>query len=335
MSPVEIERGLGGLLATQFFGASDPTKEEVAPQEVAEPTDELSDTTLEDSEVATEAEAEGDDEAAATDEPDFVLDLKVNGVEKRITDRAEAIKYAQLGMHFTQRNEEVLQLRRQVEEREAEATRLRDQYAASLPEIEAYLANPLGEAPKRDAFPDELSYYKAKDQYTAALERVQAVKAERQRVEQEQRQQRDAAIARWVKDQDQAVLTTIPEWNDPNVMRAETQAMTEYALQAGISQQALQNPLLVRDKAFVQILRDATLYQQIKAKGATEVKRVQSPVAAPGAAKPVGETVNRRRKELEARAKSGKVDDVAPAMSQLMSRVLEIQNATNNRKPKR
>jgi hypothetical protein len=332
MSPVEIERGLGGLLATQFYGASDP--KEVAPQEVAETTDELGNTMPEDSEVATEAEAESDDEAAATDAPDFALDLKVNGAEHRITDRAEAIKLAQLGMHFTQRNEEVLQLRRQVEEREAEATRIRDQYATYLPEIEAYLANPLGDAPKREAFADELSYYKAKDQYVAAQERVQAVKAERQRVMQEQQQQRDAAIARWVRDQDQAILTAIPEWNDPSVMRAETQAMTEYALRAGISQQALQNPLLVRDKAFVAILRDATLYQQLKAQGATEVKRAQSPVAAPGAAKPVGETVNRRRKELETRAKSGKTADVAPAMSQLMGRVLELQNATNNRKPK-
>jgi hypothetical protein len=108
----------------------------------------------------------------------------------------------------------------------------------------------------------------------------------------------------------------------------------EYALGVGISQQALQNPLLVRDKAFVQILRDAMRYQQVTEKGATEVKRVQTQVAAPGPAKP-GETVSRRRKELETRAASGKVDDVAPAMGHLAARILEIQRETNNRNRKR
>lgn len=336
MSPVEIEQGFSQLLTTQFMdvGADEEQDQQVAVDEGTDTTDELGATDAEDSEVVDDAEQVDDDESA-TDEPEFVLDLKVNGEDIRITDRAEAVKLAQLGKHFTQRNEAVIQRERQAEALEIEAAKARDQYAAYLPEIEAYLANPLGEAPKREAFTDELSYYKAKDKYIADKERVDTLRAERDRVAREQQEQRDRQLERWVREQDQRVLAEIPEWHDQAVMRAETQAMTEYALRAGISQQALQNPLLVRDAAFVKILRDAMRFQQVQTKGATEVKKVQTRVAPPGPAKAPGEGVSRRRKELEARAKSGKVDDVAPAMGHLMGRILEIQQTTNNRKRQR
>lgn len=309
LSPVQIEKGLGSLLATQYLDASDGTERK---DEVADGNAEGTETT---------------DELAATDgeTSEFLLDLKVNGKEHRITDRAEAIKYAQLGMHFTQRNEAVIQRERQAEEREAEAVRYRDQYAGFLPEIEAYLANPLGPAPTRDKFPDDLSYYKAKDAHAEALKGVEGLRAERQRVDREQQEQRNKAMERWVREQEQAILTAIPEWNDTAVMRAEGQAMTEYALRQGISQQALQNPLLARDKAFILILRDAMRFQQVQSKGATEVKRVQATTAAPGTKPAAGETVNRRRKELETRAKSGKTADIAPAMGHLLARTLELQ----------
>lgn len=338
MSPVAIEQGLTQLLTTQFGVSAGEKKQDkqkavqqVATDEGTDTTDELGATDAEDLEVVADADAvEGDE--PATDEPEFALDLKVNGEDIRITDRAEAVKLAQLGKHFTQRNEEVIRLRNEVEQREAEAIKLRDQYAAYLPEIEAYLANPLGERPKREGYQDELSYLKADKQWAEAQERVGALKAERQRVAQEQAQQRDAAIARWVREQDQLVLAAIPEWHDPAVMRQDTQAMAEYARKVGISDQALQNPLLVRDKAFVTLLRDATRFQQMQAKGATEVKKVQTQVAAPGAAKPAGETVSRRRKEIESKAKSGRVDDIAVGMTHVVGRLLDIQH---NNKPKR
>lgn len=336
MSPVQIEHGLGQLLATQHgLGASADPEEVADTEEVTDAGDELG-LEAEDSEAVDDAEDEGDDEAAATDEPEFALDLKVNGEEHRITDRAEAIKLAQLGMHFTQRNEAVIQRERQADERIAEANRARDQYAAYLPEIEAYLANPLGERPKRDAYQDELSYLKADKQWAEAQENVQAARAERQRVEQEQAQERQQALQRWARDQDQALLAELPEWHDRQVRQQETQKMLAYAREMGISDAALQNPLLVCDKSFVMILRDAMRYRQVTEKGATAVEKVRTTEAAPGPAKRGdGATVSRRRKEIESRASSGKIDDIAPGMGQVMGRILELQHSSNNRTRKR
>jgi len=325
-SPVQIEQGMGNLFATQFFAGADEPK--AGPQE----TDEIeapADTTGEQVEIEAEAgeEApEGDETTEATDEPAFALDLKVDGEEVRITDRAEAVKLAQLGKHFTKKNEALIQEKQAFETERKETRELRSRYAEALPQVEAFLKMPLGEPPKREAFPDELSYLKADKQHREALAGVENVRAEWQRVQQEQQAEQAEALKSWVAQQDELVLAAIPEWTDPTVRQSEGRAMAEYARKVGISEQALQNPLLVRDKAFVLLLRDAMRYQQVQAKGATEVKRVQTPVAAPGAKPAAGESVSRRRKEIESRAKSGKVDDIAVGMGHLVAKALELQH---------
>lgn len=325
MSTVEIEQGLGAWFATQHMGA-DPASEVAEAEEVTDEPVEAA------AENAGQAETEDvteetETEAEATDEPEFLLDLKVNGKERRITDRAEAIRLAQLGLASTERFEEASRLERQANEIAAEATRLRDQYAAYLPEIEAFLANPIGEPPKREGFPDELSYYKAKDAYAEQLARVQAVQAERQRIAKEQHEERQKALAKWVEEQDRAILAELPEWHDTSVRESEAREMLEAAKRYGISDAALQNPLLVRDKAFVLMLRDAMRFRKAAEAGATEVKKIPARDAKPGSG-PQPQPRDRRRKELMAQAKAGDARAQEALLGQLIERQSQLTQRT-------
>lgn len=325
MSPVEIEKGLSNLLATQFLDASEDDAG----------TDEIearADTTGEQADIETADETpEGEEQAEATEVEEFALAIKVDGEELQITDRAEAVKLAQLGKHFTKKNEALIQEKQAFESERKETRELRSRYAEALPQVEAFLRMPLGEAPKREAFPDELSYLKADKQFREAQQGVENVRAEWRRVQEEQAKEQAEALRAWVNDQDQQLLSAIPEWTDNAVKASEWRAMEAYAVSKGVNPQALQNPLLVRDKAFVLMLRDAMRYQQVQTKGVTEVKRVQATTAAPGP-KPVGDTASRRRKEIEARTKSGKTADIAPAMAHLMARTLELQHTNDNKR---
>lgn len=327
MSQVDVEKGMGAFLATQYdLGAGTATEAvEVADEEANDVTEDAADGNAGQAETDDDAE-ETENEAEATAEPEFLLDLKVNGKERQITDRAEAIRLAQLGLASTERFEEASRIERQATEIAQEATKARDQYAAYLPEIEAFLANPIGEPPKRDAFPDDLSYYKAKDAYAEALGRVQAVQAERQRLATEQQAESQKKLVRWVEEQDRALLAELPEWHDNAVRESEAREMLEAAKRYGITDAALQNPLLVRDKAFVLMLRDAMRYRKAADAGAAEVKKAPARDAKPGSG-PQPQPRDRQRKEIEKRAQSGKTADVAVAMGHLMARQFELDKA--------
>jgi hypothetical protein len=327
MSQVDVEKGLGAFLATRYNLGAGAATEVAEPEEVNDVTEEaaVADGQAETENVAEETETE----AEAPAEPEFLLDLKVNGKERQITDRAEAIRLAQLGLASTERFEEASRLVSQAEEREREATRHRDQYAAYLPEIEAFLANPIGEPPKREGFPDDLSYYKAKDAYADALGKVQAVRAERERLAKEQQAEGQRKLERWVQDQDRALLAELPEWHDTSVRESEAREMLEAAKRYGISDAALQNPLLVRDKAFVLMLRDAMRYRKAADAGAAEVREAPTTGAKPGSG-PQVQPRDRQRREIEKRAQSGKTADVAVAMGHLMARKLELDKQAQN-----
>lgn len=315
----EIAQGLGALLATREAPAR---AEEPADEPVVEDTDvpEIEDD-------GEEQEVETDEEPEATEVEEFALDLKVNGVDYRITDRAEATKLAQLGKHFTQKNEALIQREQAFEAERQSVTEVRQRYAEALPQIEAYLANPLGEPPAEKDFKDRASYLEAKDAYSETLGKVQAVRAEMQRVQAEQAEEHQRQLAKWAEAEEQHTLAAIPEWIDAHTRQTDVQQMQEYAHGIGMPQQVLQSPQLVHATWFRVLLRDAARYQKSAERGSTEVKKVQTKEAAPGTgseARTQGKSKRLREHRQRIKNSGGRVEEAAPVMDALLQRQRQL-----------
>ena len=329
MSPTEVRQGLNSLMDT-LRGA--PTEElEEVPDTAEALVDEQAE--VESDEVVEDEEADEveDEDAASTDEPEFSLALKVDGEDYLVTDRDEATRLAQLGKHFTKKNEALIAREQALEHTRAEVTKTQDQYVGALDELVGYLENPLGESPDERDFDDRQSYLEADRMYRQAHQAVQDAKAERDRVLSERTQQQQEQMTKWRQEQIQQAADKVPDWNDPGTWQAERESMREYAQSIGYTPQELHVSLdqLVVDHRQLLVLRDAMRYRRAQAAGAAEVKRTKTKEAAPGAgteARSDGST--RRRKELHKRVQAGDKEAQVTAAGALLERQRQLNRQT-------
>lgn len=323
----EIASAIGSIVQATTVEEEPMTSEDAEPDTPEEP-DALIDTDeVDDEDAEVEAEAAEDEEVDADDEPDpeatdddaFSLDLVVNGEEYSVTDRAEAIKLAQLGKHFTNLREEQVQREKEIAQERSQLQQERQHYAQALPVLEKFLSAPLGDPPDPNQFDDQAQYLFAKDQYNEQLQNVQAVRAEMQRVQQEQQQEQQAALARMREQQAQELARKLPAWSDSKTKAEESKQIAEYARSMGVTDEELNNLI---DHRQVLILRDAMRYRRAKQAGQQKVKgkKPQTKDAAPGSGQqgdPKARVVKKAKEAI--RKRGGKVTDVAPLMGQLLT----------------
>lgn len=330
MSTAEVAKGLGSLLAT--MKADQPVEgveREAVPEQEQDVELSLGDQTEEEAPESVDEEDETDE---TEDESEFSLTYKYKGQDYQITDPAEAAKFVQLGKHLSERQDEIVRREKASEEVFTEADQSRTRYAVALQEVAQFFDQVVGTAPKEGDFQDRTAFLEAVNQHNQAQQAVTAYRSELQRVQAEQADAQRKHLERWAAEQENETLTAVPEWHDMAVRQADVRAMGEYAEAIGVPAQALANPMLVNAKWFRLMLRDAMRYKKAADIGGSEVKKKQTKEAAPGSGGEVRyEGRTRQKRVLEDRAKSGKIDDIAPLATMLIERTQQLNRQAKRR----
>ena len=276
-----------------------------------EPQLEANESEAESDESYDESEVEQDEEVEEQEQPTYRV--KAAGEEREVT-LDELIKSYQLGTDYTKKSQAVAEERKAVEaERQAiqEAKALRDQYAQRLEMMEQML-KPQDES-------ENLAYLKETDpigysvKVAEMVERdkqLNAVRAERERIAQQQEQERQQNLQRMVAEESQKLVAAVPEFADPTKGEALRKDIRSFGKSLGFSDQELAS---VYDSRAVLTLYKAMQYDKLMASKPEVTKKVaQAPkVMKPGVAQS-RDTGSEELKKLKARAKqSGRVADAA------------------------
>ncbi|NBS68995.1 hypothetical protein EBT31_08780 [bacterium] len=250
---------------------------------------------------ANESEAESDDESEVEQDEDVEeaeepqkFRVKAAGEEREVTLEAEERKAVEAERQAVQ-----------------EAKALRDQYAQRLEMMEQML-KPQDET-------ENLAYLKETDpigysvKVAEMVERdkqLNAVRAERERIAQQQEHERQQNLQRYVAEESQKLVAAVPEFADPAKGETLRKNIREFGKSLGFSDQELAS---VYDSRAVLTLYKAMQYDKLVASKPEITKKVaQAPkVIKAGVSQPRDSNAEELKK-LKARAReSGRVADAA------------------------
>lgn len=253
------------------------------------------------------------DEPSDSDLPQTVT-VKVDGEETEVS-LDEAIAGYQRQQAFTRKTQELAEQRKAMQAESEEIRTVRTTYEQRLSELEETL----------DALmPDDSAIESLREQdpqkFAAAhaeLERrrkiVEAVKTERERVQEEQSKTIQEAQQAILAEEREKLHLAVPEWQDEDRAAADKAKLAEYAEKSyGFTQDEL---VRVQDHRAIVLLRKAMLYDQAQEKGrSAPKKRKRAPTLKPG--KPAGDKKAQRSKKKRASAvkklqETGKLTDAA------------------------
>jgi len=274
-----------------------------------------------------EAEAESEsedtqDESDNTDqeeEPKYVV--KAAGEEKEVP-LSELIKGYQLGADYTKKTTEVAEQRKAVEaERQAieEAKYARDSYAQRLQAIDQLLSQSQPRA-------EDLQYLKENDPIGYAVkvaelseqkEQLAAVRAEQNRIANEQQSEQAAAIQNRIAQEAAKLAQVLPEFSDKVKGENLRKEIRSYGKELGFTDEELGS---VYDSRHVLTLHKAMMYDKLqKAKPSVTKKVSQAPKmlqAGTGGNKVTESDVVRQQSNRL--RQSGKISDAASVLEQFL-----------------
>lgn len=271
------------------------------------------------------AEATAEDADAAEQPPTEEAPVTPAAPTIRLEDgtewTAEDVKKGTLRQaDYTRKTQELADQRRAFQA-EAEATRQeRALYADRLGQLEALLTSQgpstAGLDELRQSNPAEYAARLA--DLTRYQQQVATVQLERQRVEQQQAADREAAFRATVAKEREALLSAFPEWQaDPTKAQAEVTAMRGAAAQYGFTDAELDQ---VVDHRTLLVLHDAMQWRaHVAARAKVKPKIAAAPVLAPGAAPtPAARAGADVRKAMQRAQQSGRLEDAAAAIGALL-----------------
>ena len=295
--------------------------EEGSEQEQPELNSEVNDSEAESEEIeaqADESEVEQEDEQDEQEEPQKFR-VKAAGEEREVT-LDELIKSYQLGTDYTKKSQAVAEERKAVEaerQRIEEAKYLRDQYAERLQVIEQML-NQQPEAENLDYLKenDPIGYAVKVAELSQREKQLAQVQAERQRIAQQQEQERQEQLGSVIQAEARKLAEIIPEYADPQKGDALKRDLREFGLKVGFSEQELAG---VYDSRAVLTLWKAMQYDKLQSSKPAITKKVnEAPkVMKSGVSQP--RDSNDELRKLKARAKqTGRVADAARAFERFL-----------------
>jgi hypothetical protein len=296
--------------------------EEAAEEEVLEEELESPETLEEDVEDEEEfvEEDELDEEQTDVEEEAPQLQtftVKVDGQEVEVT-QEELINGYSRQQDYTRKTQELSQQRKTIEQQQAELAQRDAIYSQLLPKMEAQLNAALGEEPDWNALyeDDPVGYVRQKQLWDEQKEKLKAVQAEQERLQQESLVKQQELIQQQVEEGQQKLLELIPEWQNPEVAAKEKAEIAKHAMEVlGYSQEEVNS---VYDWRALLGLRKAWLNDKI----AETVKKKPTQKAPARVARPG--TTNRPKsvapvkKAKQRLAKTGKTSDAAKVFEQLI-----------------
>jgi hypothetical protein len=307
----------------QMFGPEDgETEQEVEAQlssdedDAASVDEELDTQDDESSDETTDEQSEDSDEAEEDEQPQ-VFSVKVDGKEIEVT-LDELQKGYSRTQDYTRKTQQIAEARKSVEAETAAIRAEREQYAQLLGALQQQLES-AGEQPvdwDRLYAEDPIEWVRQRELARDKQERAIAIQSEQQRLSQLTVQQQAEQMKTKLVEEQELLISAVPEWKDPQKAKAEKALLVEFGRKIGFSEEELKN---VYDHRAVIALRKAALYDQMVSKR-KDIKPVVNngprPVK-PSAAGKVSTTTEGTRAKQRL-AKTGRVDDAARAIELLL-----------------
>ena len=244
--------------------------------------------------------------------------IKVDGEETEVTLEELQNGYSRQ-RDYTRKTQELAQQRKAIEAQQQEISQKDAIYSQLLPKMEATLKGELENEPDWSALyeADPIAYVREKDIWNEKKQKLQAVQAEAQRLQQESAMEQQKKLQQFVEYGNQQLLEQIPEWQDNEVASKEKMAIRDYGVNVlGYTPQEMDS---VYDYRVLLGLRNAWL--QHKTVQATKVKPTEKKAAArtarPGTSN-VPKSTTPVKKARQKLAKTGKVQDAAKLFEQLL-----------------
>ena len=308
-----------------FLAPEEDTQEEAVIEEVEESVEpEVEDFEEQDEELVDEEELEYDDEEDGEEETEVeeleeqpVYKVTIDGDEIEVT-QDELLNGYSRQQDYTRKTQELANQRKTIEQQARELQQRDAIYAQLLPKMEAQLKGELVNEPDWDSLynDDPIAYVREKQVWDEKKEKLTAVSAEQQRLQQEAYAQQQQQIAQQVQEGQQKILEIIPEWKNAEIASKEKSAIRDYGINVlGYSVQEMD---AIYDYRALLGLRNAWLNSKtVEATKKKPTQKAPARVARPG-------TTNRPKsaapvkKAQQRLAKSGKVQDAAKVFEQLI-----------------
>ena len=275
---------------------------------------------VEDDEEFFEEDEELDEEQTDVEEKAPQLQtftVKVDGQEVEVT-QEELVNGYSRQQDYTRKTQELSQQRKTIEQQQAELAQRDAIYSQLLPKMEAQLKGELANEPDWENLynDDPVGYVREKQLWDQKKEKLQAVTAEQQRLQQEALVKQQQQIQQFVEYGNQKLLEIIPEWQNPEIAAKEKLAIRDYAINnLEYTQKEVEQ---VYDYRALLGLRNAWLNSKtVEATKKKPTQKAPARVARPG-------TTNRPKttapvkKAKQKLAKTGKIQDAAKVFEQII-----------------
>ena len=247
--------------------------------------------------------------------------VKAAGEEREVT-FDELVDGYQKGLDYTKKSQTLAEQRKAVEsERLAveQAKQARDAYAQRLNLIEQFLTQQnQGENLEALKESDPIGYAVKFAEKTEREQQLARVKAERERLLQQQYREQQAQLAQRVESERQRVTEIIPDYAHPEKGNVIKKQMRDYATSLGFSENELSQAY---DSRMIQALWEASQYRKLQAQKPDVTKKVQEAprMLKPGVAATQKAAGDEQTKKAHAQLrKSGKVSDAAALFERLL-----------------
>jgi hypothetical protein len=316
------EQGSGNLTVREAAGGfesfldsqENPVKDnsEGVSEEVVEETLEASEEEVESEEDTYEAEDSDEDEEETEEEAPQTFTVKASGEEKEVT-FDELVSGYQLGADYTKKTQELAENRKAVEaEAKAiiEAQQVRDTYAQRLQAVEQLLRmNDSTEDLVSMRENDPIGYAVKVADMTEKKEQLQAVRAEQQRIAQQQQADRAQAMQRQIAQESAKLAEVLPEFSDKVKGEQIRNEIRNYGKTVGFTDQELSQ---VYDSRHVLVLHKAAMYDKLqKSKPGVQKKVANAPKMIKSGTKQTKNSNDVQRRQKQQLKGSGKVRDAA------------------------
>lgn len=262
-------------------------------------------------EVEYEASDE-DDDAEEVEEQPQTFRVKAAGEEKDVT-LDELMQGYQLGADYTKKTQELAELRKANEaEYKAiqESKQVRDTYAQRLKAIEEFLTQ--GDSQEDLASlkeNDPIGYAVKVAEQTEKKQQLDAIRAEQNRIAQEQQADYAQAMQRYVAEEAQKLNKVLPEFSDKVKGEQLRNEIRNYGKTIGFTDQELAQ---VYDSRYVVTLHKAMQYDKLqKSKPSVNKKVAEAPKMAKAGTKIKEGNVDIRKKQMAKLRSSGRKEDAA------------------------
>lgn len=262
-------------------------------------------------------EEELEEQAEELEQPQLYK-VKIDGIEQEVTLDELQRGYSRQ-QDYTRKTQELSHQRKLIEQQQSELSQRDAVYSQLLPKMEAQLKGDLQNEPdwQKLSEDDPIAYVREKQVWDQKKEKLQAVQAEQQRIQQEFLVQQQQQIAQAVQYGQQKLLEIIPEWSDEKIATKEKGAIREYGINVlGYTPEEMDQ---IYDYRALLGLRSAWL--QSKTAEATKKKPTQK--ASVRAGKPGSSTrkvsAAPEKKLRQNLRKTGKTKDAAKVFEQMLN----------------